>query len=155
MPLIAFGTRVVSRNCRCLVSITLSLIGLVVSSLIDQLLSEWTASSPIGTPSMLVYPRALSSPLFILFINDLLTSASSSIHSFADDTFLCSTFSFNQNDHASSDIPFHRNSSISRLSNDLTIIEKWGLDSLVFSTKARRNRLSFHANVIKTFQLSS
>ena len=59
----------------------------------------------------------ISPVLFILFINDLLTSTSSSIHSFADDTFLSSSFSH--------------------------------------STKARRNRLSFHANVIKTFQLSS
>ena len=41
-----------------------TLIGLVVSSLIGQLPSEWTASSPICTLSMLVYPRALSSPLY-------------------------------------------------------------------------------------------
>ena len=33
-------------------------------SLIGQLPSEWTASSPICTLSMLVYPRALSSPLY-------------------------------------------------------------------------------------------
>ena len=48
-PLIAFGTRVFSLNCRCLVSIRLSLIGLVVFSLIGQLPSEWTASSTIFT----------------------------------------------------------------------------------------------------------
>ena len=77
---------------------------------------------------MLVYLRALSSPpvLFILFINDLLTSTSSSIHSFADDTFLSSSFSFNPNDHASTDIQLHRNISALLLSNDLTVIEKWG-----------------------------
>ena len=46
----------------------------------------------------------ISSVLFILFINDLLTSTSSSIHSFADDTFLNSSFSFNPNDHASADV---------------------------------------------------
>ena len=34
------------------------------SSLIGQLPSEWTASSPICTQSMQVYPRALSSPLY-------------------------------------------------------------------------------------------
>ena len=45
------------------ISITLSLNGLVVSSLIGQLPSEWTASSLICTQSMLVYPMALSSPL--------------------------------------------------------------------------------------------
>ena len=69
--------------------------------------------------------------LFILFINDLLTSASSKIHSFADDTFLSSSFSFNPNDPASSDILLHRNISASLLSNDLTIVEKWGKDNLV------------------------
>ena len=69
--------------------------------------------------------------LFILFINDLLTSTSSSIHSFADDTFLSSSFSFNQNDHATTDIQLHKNISASLLSNDLTVIEKWGRDNLV------------------------
>ena len=73
----------------------------------------------------------ISPVLFILFINDLLTSTSSSIHSFADDTFLSSSFSFNPNYHASTDIQLHRNISASLLSNDLTVIEKWGKDNLV------------------------
>ena len=73
----------------------------------------------------------ISPVLFILFINDLLTSTSSSIHSFADDTFLSSSFSFNPNDHASTDIQLHRNTSASLLSNDLTVIEKWGKDNFV------------------------
>ena len=69
----------------------------------------------------------ISPVLFILFINDLLTiHTSSNIHSFADDTFLSSSFSFNPSDHASSDIKLHRNISASLLSNDLTVIEKWG-----------------------------
>ena len=63
-PLIAFGTKVFSLNCQCLVSIIFSLNGLVVSSLIGRLPSEWIASSSICTQSMLVYPRALSSPLY-------------------------------------------------------------------------------------------
>ena len=69
--------------------------------------------------------------LFILFINDLLTSTSSSIHSFADDIFLSSSFSFNPNDHASTDTQLHRNISPSLLSNDLTVTEKWGNNNLV------------------------
>ena len=73
----------------------------------------------------------ISPVLFILFINDLLTRTSSSIHSFADDTFLSSTFSFNPNDHASTDIQLHQSISASLLSNDLTVIEKWGKDNLV------------------------
>ena len=81
------------------------------------------AGVPQGSFSSLV--------LFILFINYLLTSTSSSIHSFADDTFLSSSFSFNPNDHASTDIQLHRNTSASLLSNDLTVIEKWGKGNLV------------------------
>ena len=69
--------------------------------------------------------------LFILFINDLHTSTSSSIHSFVDDTFYSPSFSFNPNDHASTDIQLHRNISASLLSTDLTVIEKWGKDNLV------------------------
>ena len=88
----------------------------------------------------------ISPVLFILFINDLLTSTSSSIQSFADNTFISSLFSLNPNDHASSDIPLKRNISASLLSNVNT--------TLFRSTKARRNRLSFHANVTKTFHLS-
>ena len=79
----------------------------------------------------------ISTVLFILFINDLLTSTSSSIHSFADDTFLSSSFSFNPNDHASTDIQLHRNISASLLSNDLTVIEKWGKDNLVSFSQSK------------------
>ena len=73
----------------------------------------------------------ISPVLFILSINYLLTSTSSRIHSFADDTFLSSKCLFNQNDHASTNIQLHRSTSASLLSNDLTVIEKWGKDNLV------------------------
>ena len=74
---------------------------------------------------------AISPVLFILFTDDLLTSMSFSIHCFTDDTFLNSSFSFNPNHHASSNIPLHRNISASLLSNDLIVVEKWGEDNLV------------------------
>ena len=80
-----------------------------------------------GVPQVSV----ISPVLFILFINDLLTSTSSSIYSFADDTFLTSSFSFNRNDHPSTDTQLHRNISASLLSNDQTVIEKRGKDNLV------------------------
>ena len=73
----------------------------------------------------------ISPVLFILFINDLLTSTSFSTHSFADDTFLSSSFLFNPNDYASTNIQLHRKTSASLLSNDVTVIEKWGKDNLV------------------------
>ena len=85
----------------------------------------------------------ISPVLFILFINGLLTSTSISIHSFADDTFLSSlssSFSFNPNDHASTDIQLHRNISASLLSNDLTVIEKWGKDNLVSFNQSKTKR---------------
>ena len=47
------------------------------------------------------------------------------------DTLLSSSFPFNQNDHASSDILHHRNISATLLSNDLMIIEKWGKGNIV------------------------
>ena len=93
-----------------------------------QLPSEWTDSSPSGLNQCWCTPGLCHLPCipFILFMNDLLTSTSSSIHSFAHDTFLSSSFSFNPNDHASTDIQLHRNISALLLSNDLTVIEKWG-----------------------------
>ena len=117
--LVASGTKVFSLNYRSLVSITLSLIGLVVSSLIGQLPSEWTASSPICTQSCWCTPGLCHFPMyFILFINDLLASTSSNIRSFLIDTFLNSSFSFNPNNHAFTDISLHRNISASLLSDD-------------------------------------
>ena len=82
----------------------------------------------------------ISPVIFILFINDLLTSTSSSIHSFADDTFLICSFSFNPNDHASTDIQLHRNISASLVSNDLTVIEKWGHQSKMKQAVISRKR---------------
>ena len=82
----------------------------------------------------------ISPVLFILFINGLLTYTSSSIHSFADDTFLSSSFSLNPNDHASTDIQLHRNTSASLLSNDLTVIEKWGKDNLVSFNQSKKKQ---------------
>ena len=74
---------------------------------------------------------------FILFIDDLLSLISSSIHSFADDTFLSSSFSYDSYDHAYSDTPLHRSKPSSLLTNDLTVIEKWSKDNLVLFNQSR------------------
>ena len=96
----------------------------------------------------------ISPVLFMLLINDLLTSTSSSIHSFADDTFVSFSFSFNANDHASTDIQLHRNTSASLLSNDLTVIEKWGKDNLVSFNQRKTKQAVISRNITKTFHLS-
>ena len=60
----------------------------------------------------------ISPVLFILFINDLLSSTSSSIFSFADDTYLSSSFSSNPQHLAYTNISPYRNTSASLLTND-------------------------------------
>ena len=71
-----------------------TLIRWIGSFLSDRSLpSDWTAFSLICTQSMMLYPRDLSSALCSsLSYKSLLAAASSSIHSFADDTFLRSSF---------------------------------------------------------------
>ena len=66
---------------------------------------------------------------FPFFLSPSSFSFYCSIHN--GDTFLSSSFSFNPNDHASTDLQLHRNISASLLSNDLTVIEKWGKDNPV------------------------
>ena len=68
---------------------------------------------------------------FILFINDLLSSTSSSIFSFADETYLCSYFLSHPQHLAYSDVSPHRNTSASLFTNDLTNVERWANDNRV------------------------
>ena len=72
---------------------------------------------------------------FILFINDLLSSTSSSILSFPDDSYLSSSFSSTPQHLTYSNISPYRNTSASLLTNDLTNVEKWGNDNLVKFTQ--------------------
>ena len=73
----------------------------------------------------------ISPVLFILFINYLFSSTSSSIFSFTDDTYLSSYFSSNPQRLGYSNISPYRNTSASLLTNDLTNVETWGNDDLV------------------------
>ena len=88
-------------------------------------------SNPHSSNSDVPQGSVISPVLFILFTNDLLSSTSSSIFSYADDTYLRSSFSSNPQHLAYSNISPYRNTSASFLTNDLTNVEKWGSDNLV------------------------
>ena len=105
-----------------MVSTTLSLNGLLASYLTGQL-QLINSGVPRGS--------VISPVLFILFINDLLSSTSSNNYSFADDTYLSSSFSPNRQQLAYSNISPYRNTSAPLLTNDLTNIKTWGNSNLV------------------------
>ena len=88
-------------------------------------------SKPHSINSGVPQGSAISPVLLILFINDLLSSTSSSIFSFADDTYLSSSFSSSPQHFAYSNISPYRNTSASLLTKYLTNVEKWGNDNRV------------------------
>ena len=85
---------------------------------------EGYLSNPHSINSGVRKCSVISPVLFILFIHDLLFSTSSSIFSFADDTYLSSSFSSNPQHLAYSNISPYRSTSASLLTNDLTNVEK-------------------------------
>ena len=122
-----------------------SLINWISSFLSDRSIAirvDGDPSNPHSINSGVPQGSVISPVLFILFINDLLSSTSSSIFSFADDTYLSSSFSSNPQHLAYSNISPYHNSSASLLTSDLTNVEKWVVTTLLSSMKKRQNRLS-------------
>ena len=100
-----------------------TLITWISSFLSDRSIASWVdgyLSKPHSINSGVPQGSVISHVLFILFVNDLLSSTSSSIFSFADDTYLSSSFSSNPSLVPYSNILPHRNTSASLLTNDLT-----------------------------------
>ena len=85
----------------------------------------------------------LSPTLFLIFINDLLTT-SDYLHSYADDTTLHFSFSF-PNSPQSRNIPLNRDAALESLTSDLSSISAWG----------RRNLVSFNASKTQFLHLST
>ena len=98
----------------------------------DGYLSKPHSINP-GVPQSSV----ISPLLLILFKNDLLSSTSSSIFSFTENTYLTLSFSSNPQHLAYFNISQYRNTSVSLLTNDLTNVEKWGNDNLVDFTQEK------------------
>ena len=121
-----------------------------ISIRIDGLLSE-PHSINSGVPQgCVIWPV-----LFILFINDLLSSTSSSIYSFADDTYLSSSFSSNLQNLSHSNVSSYRNTSASLLTNDLSTIEMWGNDNRVKFNHGKTTQVVIHVNIIEISPLYS
>ena len=112
-------------------------------------------SNPHSINSGVPQGSVISPVLFILFINDLLSSTSSSIFSFADDTYLSSPFSSNPQCLAYSNISPYCNTSASLLTNDLPNVEKWGSDNLVRFNEEKTKQVVISCKHHQDFSLFS
>ena len=109
------------------------LCNLIRSFLSDRFISvvvDGATSAPFPISSGVPQGSVLSPTLFLLFINDLLHSTSSPMHSFADDSTLhiSSSFSSRPSSDARSD---SRITLFSNINSDLRSISEWGSQNLV------------------------
>ena len=132
-PLIASGTKIFLLQLPVF-GLHHTLITWISSFLPDRSIAnrvDGNLSKPHSINSGVSRGSVISPVLFILFINDLLSSTFSSIFSFTDDTYLSSSFSSSPQHFAYSNISPYINTSASLLTNDLTNVERWGKDNRV------------------------
>ena len=111
-----------------------TLIQWIASFLFDRSIairSDSFISKAHSINSSVLQGSVISPVLFILFINNLLSSTFSNIYSFADDTYFSLSFSSNCLQLAYSNILYYRNTSALLLTNEVTNIRKSVSSNLV------------------------
>ena len=83
----------------------------------------------------------ISPTLFLLYINDLLSSTTNPIHSFADDSTLHQSIHFDSQRSSSCGIDVNRAMSANSLNSDLHTIMNWGSDNLVKFNQSKTQNL--------------
>ena len=101
-------------------------------------------SSPRPINSGVPQGSVLSPTLFLLFINDLLNLTQCPIHSYADDSTLHFSTSFNRRP-TQQELDASRRDATDRLTSDLSLISEWG----------RANLVLFNASKTQFLQLST
>ena len=112
---------------------TPSLCNLISSFLSNRFISvvvDGATSSPFPVSSGVPQGSVLSPTLFLLFINDLLHSTSSSMHSFADDSTLHISSHFNSQP-SSATRSNSRTAMSTTINSDLRRVSDWGSKNLV------------------------
>ncbi len=108
-----------------------------ISVCVDGALSE---ALPInsGVPQGSV----ISPTLFLLFINDLLSSTRNPIHAFADDSTLHSSSTYSSSKANIQSLTTDRASTINSINTDLDSILSWGSDNLVAFNQSKTKSLA-------------
>ena len=124
-----------------------SLCSFISSFLSDRSISavvDGHCSSPKSINSGVPQGSVLSPTLFLLFINDLLDLTSCPIHSYADDSTLHFSTSF-QRRPTQQELEISRGDAMEHLTSDLSLISDWG----------RKNLVTFNASKTQFLHLST